>query len=184
MEQSPPTTTAGRFIWPTSTTTTASGEWRVSDVSRGTCLVFTCPRGGRTEQGYCSVSYVAYDSTSFRISNTIPSTSAAIAQIGENMYVLSWWRWPWDVQETPAPRTGSPSQGEEPRPGRSLMWTGDSGSLCRTCIFGFHFLNCCCWGSAGRCCRPPRRTPPRAWLSTLRKCPSRSGSTSTRPRWT
>ena len=60
----------------------------MSDVSRGTCLVFTCPRGGRTEQGYCSVSYVAYDSTSFRISNTIPSTSAAIAQIGENMYVL------------------------------------------------------------------------------------------------
>ena len=41
-------------------------------------------RGGRTEQGYCSVSYVAYDSTSFRISNTIPSTSAAIAQIGED----------------------------------------------------------------------------------------------------
>ena len=53
-------------------------------VSRGTCLVLTSPRGGRTEQGYCSVSYVAYDSTSFRISNTIPSTSAAIAQIGED----------------------------------------------------------------------------------------------------
>ena len=49
-----------------------------------TCLVLTSPRGGRTEQGYCSVSYVAYDSTSFRISNTIPSTSAAIAQIGED----------------------------------------------------------------------------------------------------
>ena len=53
-------------------------------VSRDTCLVLTSPRGGRTEQGYCSVSYVAYDSTSFRISNTIPSTSAAIAQIGED----------------------------------------------------------------------------------------------------
>ena len=46
--------------------------------------MFTSPRGGRTEQGYCSVSYVAYDSNSFRISNTIPSTSAAIAQIGED----------------------------------------------------------------------------------------------------
>ena len=38
----------------------------------------------RTEEGHCSISYSSLSTTSFQISSIAPSTSAAIAQIGEN----------------------------------------------------------------------------------------------------
>ena len=38
----------------------------------------------RTEAGYCSISYAAVSDTSFQISLIAPSTSAAIAQIGDS----------------------------------------------------------------------------------------------------
>ena len=38
----------------------------------------------RTEEGHCSISYSSLSSTSFQVSEIAPSTSAAIAQIGES----------------------------------------------------------------------------------------------------